>query len=336
LELAVAELQVHRAAAEAALSEMDNEVRTFRGEVKSLKLQMKMETPEGGENPDMVQKPMRLGMRDNQGREGSLLSLNKSDDEFSFGSDPDSDDDSCTDRVLGPAVPGLVELTPSRSAYKKLLSYLAYRLSNLSQRYDTSVAAKLATYAKRLSHSIEEKFDGSEPIAILDFLKSFKEAADHNCVSEGAAARLLPYFLTGLAREEYRSAMKELPSNWSMYPRMVQRLLETYASDDELAKAYHIAAMARQREHEDEKSFALRLRQLAASAGNVFDEATLKSIFVDGLSEYVQDSPRTRYPGHAVREGATRGPPVGEVVTTNCRAVPGFPVGSFSRSRPVG
>jgi hypothetical protein len=68
---------------------------------------------------------------------------------------------------------------------------------------------------------------------------------------------------------------------------MVQYLLETYTSEDELAKAYHMAVTARQRENEDERAFALRLRQIAASAGSVFDEATLKSIFVDGLAEYV-------------------------------------------------
>jgi hypothetical protein len=73
---------------------------------------------------------------------------------------------------------------------------------------------------------------------------------------------------------------------------MVQYLLETYASDDELAKAYHMAVTVRQRENDDERAFALRLRQIAASAGNVFDEATLKSIFVDSLAEYVQDSLR--------------------------------------------
>jgi hypothetical protein len=65
---------------------------------------------------------------------------------------------------------------------------------------------------------------------------------------------------------------------------MVQYRLETYASDDDFAKSYHMAVTARQRENEDERAFALRLRQIAASAGNVFDEATLKSIFVDGLA----------------------------------------------------
>jgi hypothetical protein len=79
------------------------------------------------------------------------------------------------------------------------------------------------------------------------------------------------------------------PASKPVYPYMVQYLLETYAKDDELAKAYHTAVTARQRENEDDRAFALRLRQIAASAGDIFDKATLKSIFVDGLAEYVHD-----------------------------------------------
>jgi hypothetical protein len=36
---------------------------------------------------------------------------------------------------------------------------------------------------------------------VLQFLRTFKEAADHNRVSEGAAARLIPYFLKRIAKE---------------------------------------------------------------------------------------------------------------------------------------
>jgi hypothetical protein len=38
-------------------------------------------------------------------------------------------------------------------------------------------------------------------IDVLQFLRTFNEAADHNRVSEGAAARLIPYILKGIAKE---------------------------------------------------------------------------------------------------------------------------------------
>jgi hypothetical protein len=78
------------------------------------------------------------------------------------------------------------------------VSYRSYRLVDLSQRYDPSVTAKLAVFVKRLKQAIEETFGGKEPIEVLQFLLTFKEAADHNRVSEGAAARLIPYFLKGI------------------------------------------------------------------------------------------------------------------------------------------
>jgi hypothetical protein len=93
------------------------------------------------------------------------------------------------------------------------------------------------SYAKLRKHSIEDKFSGYEPIEVPTFLKTFKEAADHNSMGEGAAAQLVPYFINGMAKEGYRTQMDEAPSGMTKYKFMVQWLLETYALDDDLAKA---------------------------------------------------------------------------------------------------
>jgi hypothetical protein len=60
----------------------------------------------------------------------------------------------------------------------------------------------MSTYLKRVKHAIspDDRFNGDEPIEILAFLRTFKEAADNNELSEGAAARIIPYFLTGAAK----------------------------------------------------------------------------------------------------------------------------------------
>jgi hypothetical protein len=55
-----------------------------------------------------------------------------------------------------------------------------------------------------------------------------------------------------------------------------------------------MAATVHQRENEDERALTLELRQIAASAGNVFDQAILKSIIVDGPAEYAQDRLRAQ------------------------------------------
>jgi hypothetical protein len=87
---------------------------------------------------------------------------------------------------------------------------------------------------------------------VLQFLRTFKEAADHNRLSEGAAARLIPYFLKGIAKEGYRAQLGDVPATMQKYPFMFQYLLETYAVEEELAKDYYAAASARQTEGEDE------------------------------------------------------------------------------------
>jgi hypothetical protein len=246
---------------------------------------------------------VRIGQRDKKRREKVEHSLKSSDSEFGSTSEEDCDPKAGSYPYKGPAVAGLTEIIPSRSDYKVLVSYRHYRLENQSQRYDKTVTSKLASLVKRLKHAIEDRFGGEEPIEVLAFLRTFKEAADHNDVGEGAAARLLPYFLKDAAKEGYRAHMDEAPLGMKLYPYMVQYLLATYALDDELARAYTTVTTARQAEGEDERSFARRLQRAAIRAGNVVNKTNLKTIYVEGLSPYVQTGLRMHLkPGHTFEE----------------------------------
>jgi hypothetical protein len=196
--------------------------------------------------------------------------------------------------VKGRTVPGLKEIIPARSDYANLVSYRSYRLANRSNRYDASVTGKLSSYLKRMKHAIpqEDRFSGDEPIEVLSFLRVFKEASDHNELTEAAAARVILYFLTGAAKEGYRAHLDEAPSAIPTYPYMVQYLLETYAVDDELAQAYMAVTTAKQAENEGEKAFGRRLHRLAIKAGNVIDKRDLTTIYVEGLLPFVQSGLR--------------------------------------------
>jgi hypothetical protein len=99
-------------------------------------------------------------------------------------------------------------------------------------------------------------------------------------VSEGAAARLIPYFLKGIAKEGYRAQLGDVPATMPKNPFMVQYLLETYAVNEELAKAYHAAASARKVEGKDEKTFGRRLQRSATLEGNAIDQMNLKTIYI--------------------------------------------------------
>lgn len=190
--------------------------------------------------------------------------------------------------VRGRASPGLQEIIPSRAGYRKLVSYRSYRLENMSQRYDGTISKRLSALMKGLRHTVEEKFTGEDPIEVLPFLRSFKEGADHMDISEGAAARLFPYFLDGMAREEYKSHMGRAPPDVELYPYMVQFLLSRFAVDEILVEAYHGVTQCKALEGESEQAFGRRLYKAAIRAGNVVSMEDLTTLFTEGLPSWVQ------------------------------------------------
>jgi hypothetical protein len=75
---------------------------------------------------------------------------------------------------------------------------------------------------------------------------------------------------------------------------MIPYLLETYAVDDELARAYTAVNTAKQAENEGERAFGRLLHRLAIKAGNVVDKRDLSTICVEGLLQFVQSGLRMR------------------------------------------
>jgi hypothetical protein len=140
---------------------------------------------------------------------------------------------------LGQAVPGLTELTTRRPDFKELLSYRAYRLADLTQKVDGAAHNQLSSLLRRLKYHLEEKFSGDPAIKVLDFLKTFREAADINDVSESLAAIILPYFLEGKAKAGLSTTVKRLDAKVPRYPAAAQWLLQSFASEAIIAAAHH-------------------------------------------------------------------------------------------------
>jgi hypothetical protein len=136
---------------------------------------------------------------------------------------------------------------------------------------------------KALRHLVGGKFNGDDSIEVLPFLRSFKEAADHLDMSEGAATRILTSFLDGMAREGYRANLDDAPDGIHLYPFTVQYLLETYAVDEALTEAYMAVTGARLLEGETEKAFGHRLNKLLIMAGNFIPKEDLRAISIEGL-----------------------------------------------------
>ena len=182
---------------------------------------------------------------------------------------------------------------------------------------------------------------GDPAIQVIDFLRSFKEAADLNGVSEAAAAVLLPYFLDSRAKAGLSSRMKHIPVSMPKFPAAVQWLLQSFATEAVIAASYQKVFTARQMVGEDEKQYATRLKQYAAEAGSVFTEDSLISAFVDGLHPYASNTVRGQVTPTMmfaeVQLLAEQAGTASRALTSLARAPPrvGHPAMNPLRSRPV-
>ena len=241
----------------------------------------------------------------------------------------------------GAAVTGLIEQVTRRPEFKNLVSYRTYRLSDTTQKANAAVSGKLSSQLKQLRHYVDYKFTGDPAIQVIDFLRSFKEAADLNRVSEAAAAVLLPYFLDSRAKSGLYSRMKHITASMPKFPAAVQWLLQSFATEAVIAASYQKVFTARQMVGEDEKQYATRLNQYAAEAGSVFTEDSLISAFVDGLHPYASNNVRGQVTPTMmfaeVQLLAEQAGTASRALTSLSRAPPrvGHPAMNPSRSRPV-
>jgi hypothetical protein len=187
---------------------------------------------------------------------------------------------------------GLTELVTRRPEFKALVSYRTYWHRKDDQRVDSAVTGRIIADLKRLTHRLDYKVSGDPAIQVVDFLRTFKEAADLNAISEGASAIILPYFLDGRAKSGLSARLRQLPPSMPKYPATVQWLLQSFATEAVIAASYQKVFAARQLPGEDETVFANRISRHAAEAGSVFSEDALISAYVDGLQSYASNMVR--------------------------------------------
>jgi hypothetical protein len=84
---------------------------------------------------------------------------------------------------------------------------------------------------KRVKHKFSYSFGGEIPLKILDFLSTVKKAMDLNQVSNGVAEIILPYLLTGEAKDVVIAMWKGTSLKVPKYPAAVAWFLESYATD---------------------------------------------------------------------------------------------------------
>jgi hypothetical protein len=142
--------------------------------------------------------------------------------------------------------------------FRSALDYCYYRLSTRSVRYDAQIASRVARWTQQMEASFKLRFDGSDSLAILQFLKAFVEAADNKGIREGAALHVLRSFLDSPAREEFTAFRAQA------FPVAVDWLLSTFAPASSLAIEYKAICSMNQHNEESPREFSLRLRQRAS------------------------------------------------------------------------
>jgi hypothetical protein len=206
-------------------------------------------------------------------------------------SDKSSSDEEKIPTSKSSKYPGLKETKVKRKVFREVLSYRTYRLKNKEQEYSDKVSGRLHSYYKKVQINIREtrKFDGGDPPAILRFLTSFKTGCDQNRISEGAAMRLVQYFLEGEAETSYQVFLDN-PDQSISYAHAIDYLLTTYADENTLAEEYQKINRMKQRPGESEREFASRIYAQTSRLGSLFGDEDRTAIFLAGINPKVQAS----------------------------------------------
>jgi hypothetical protein len=96
---------------------------------------------------------------------------------------------------------------------------------------DENDTGKVNGTLKKVKHHFSYSFGGEISLKVLDFLSTVKEAMDLNHVSEGVAAIILPYLLTGEAKDGVIAVCKGTSLKVPKYLAAVAWLLESYKTD---------------------------------------------------------------------------------------------------------
>jgi hypothetical protein len=244
-------------------------------------------------------KSMHEGRRNNPDSSDSSSSSGddyKRNKKFNTNVSTDSDDSedmqyTSSDSEEGPRLKSLKETKTRSVSLRAALSYRTYRLNNRSQKFSNALSKDLSKISKRMTTHIpdDQRFDGSDPVSIIKFLEDFKEACDHNGVSEGAAMHLFQYFLLNTAKKSlqlhFRSTMS---ASSNSYCGAIHFLLTTYAAEEEVSGECRKIYLMQQKSGENEREFGIRIQAQDGRLGQAFTEDNLITAYLNGVPENVR------------------------------------------------
>jgi hypothetical protein len=173
---------------------------------------------------------------------------------------------------------------------RKALSIRPYRLERKSQTYNGRISGQISSLIKRIGHSIPEdkKFDGTDSVSVIRFLQEFRDACDHNRVTEGCALRLVIYFLKDSAKAGLTAHLASVKRTRKYsYPGVILYLLKAFAPESLVEREIRDIATLRQKSGESERAFGLRVQTQALRLGDAMKEYERIRAFKNGLPQSI-------------------------------------------------
>ena len=175
--------------------------------------------------------------------------------------------------------------------FSAVANYRMYRLDNVSTLVKSGDAGRIAKYVQlcRGIRPTMRNFDGTKAIELLPFLKDVRITFNSQHLTERVAIRVLAYFLERDAERLYTSYTMlgiragQLHDDMS-WPRLINKFIKRYLTDDVLGVAHDAVASAHQKAHETENAFADKLESKAFKCTAIFTEQALAHYFVRGLA----------------------------------------------------
>ena len=210
--------------------------------------------------------------------------------------------------------PKLAIIRPTREIFAKAVNYKSYRLQNRTDTYTSATSSRVTKLEKKLKIQMgSHTFSGKDPITVLAFLARFRDACDKNDVAAGIAVWCFQYFLTGSARHLVASRLvgrtmatdADQEDMLSTYDEVVNFLLHTYATEEEMIEAAEDVEHCIQSSNQNEQQYADALWEKALRCGTVYSSNRLKGYFVRGLLEAIRSQVRhhlTRNPDAPFQE----------------------------------
>ena len=142
------------------------------------------------------------------------------------------------ERPKGPKHPLVDVIRPGDPMFDRLMNYRYYRLQTRRKDMKESLLY-LHRYQKSLDTAMKDcKFDGSDPIMILEFLTRYVEETDKLGMTEAQAFALVPNYLSGEAKKQVRSNTNSSSTGGiSCWVQFVDHMLREYATPSAIQEA---------------------------------------------------------------------------------------------------